>query len=173
MPTTDDYFHSTSWRDCSIKGLSIEIVMLHNWIFENMNLKWHIAKKGFYDESNNLIAFDPSYHKEIPKILVIERNKFKKFLEEHDLEIFWIIYGNKHIVGTSFHENKNIRFDINGLFWLKDNKLTGDFYKIEIYSNKLKEHMKEFEGETGKNAIWRNKITKRFKKWYEEKFGDN
>lgn len=168
LPTFDDYFHTSSGRDSSFVSLSINITMLHKWIVEKMNLDWKIAKKGFYNKNNELIAYDPSYNRDEPKSLIIKRKKLLKFLKSNDLEIIWIIYGNKHIMGISFEENKDIRYDINGFFWLdKDkNKVNGSFYLKNIIYDNLRKIMEQYLNKTKKNAIWRDRITKQFKKWY-------
>lgn len=174
LPTFDDYFHTSSGRDSSFAGLSINISMLHKWIVENMKLNWKIANKGFYNEENELTAYDPSYSIDEPKLIIINREKLLEFLNSNELDIFWIIYGNKHIIGTSFEENKDIRYDINGFFWLDrdKNKVNGNFdLKNIIYSN-LKDLMKQYNSITKKNAIWRGKITKQFRKWYNTNTGN-
>lgn len=115
-----------------------------------------------------VFAYDPSYERDESNLIVINRMKLLEFLKSKDLEIFWIIYGNKHITGTNFSENKDIRYDINGFFWLdKDkDKINGNFHLKEIFSNNLKELMEQYNEEVGKNVIWRGKLTKQFKKWY-------
>jgi len=114
-------------------------------------------------ESDEIIEF-PSSKRNDPKLIIMNRKFLLEFLETNDLEIFWIVYGNKHIIGTNFEENKDIRYDINGFFWLEKEKFRGNFYKKEIVYEPLKELMKKYKEKTTKNAIWRGKITKQFRK---------
>ena len=173
LPTFDDYLHSSSGRDNSFVSTSINISMLHRWIVEKMNLDWKIAKKGFYNKNDVLVAYDPSYNREEPKILIINRMRLLEFLKQNDLEIFWIIYGNKNIIGSSFKENKVTRYDINGFFWLdkQKDKVIGDFYLKEILSENMKNLMKRYKTEVKKNPISRGKITNQFKEWYKKNTG--
>lgn len=101
-------------------------------------------------------------------MFLINKEKCIEFLEKEGLNLFWIAYNNKHIVGDYF-EDRNIRYDINGFFWLKNKKIEGKLGVIDVWYPSIKKEFKNYKLKTGKNAIWRGKITKKFKQWYYNK----
>ena len=164
LPTTD-YYISPSWRDFSIEGFPLRILLLHRILKDKLNVEWNLAKMGFYDNEGTLIAHDVSYHYDKPDIFIINKQRFIDFLRQEDLNIFWIAYGNKHIGGEEI-EDRNIRYDINGLFWLKNNKIQGKLDVIEVFYPSMDIEFQKYKRETGRNAKWKGKMTKKFKQWY-------
>ncbi len=169
LPTADKY-HNSSSKDSSIIGISIELFLLHDWLVKNMKLRWNVENYEYIDENHNKVAFNPLYNFESPQIILIKKEELLKFLDNNNLTIFWILYGQKKIIRNSFVEREPARYDINGIYTLKKRKIQGNINIFETYHPKL---FTNFKNETSKNAIWKNKITKQFKMWYRKKYLTN
>lgn len=116
--TANRYVVEGSGYDCSIdSGFSFYVPS--KLIFEGLNLDLKKLDGNYYDNEDNLIAFDPSISEEGPDSLLIDKDKLLEFLEKNDYDIFWTVVAEKGI------ESK--RIDYSGSYYLDNGILCGNF----------------------------------------------
>lgn len=125
MLTTEEYSCSGQDYDCSIEdGYTINIPAKIIW--EKMNLNSYNNDGVYFDNSGNLVAFDPSIKGCGTSTLLIKKDFLIKFLEENNLGIFWTVLGEKSSYQMSWDEWFG-SLKINGAYSLISNKLEGEF----------------------------------------------
>ncbi len=121
LVTTDQYLQEQSGYDCSIDE-TMRIYLPSKWIADNMKLNWNGVDGHYFDEKNNLTAFDPTINYNGPSALLINKEKFLSFLNEKGYDILWTLIGEKRIMGGTYDSE-----DFQGLL-----ELSGAY----IYTNK-------------------------------------
>lgn len=123
LVTTDKYLKESTTLDCSVdEGIGIDLPC--NWIVENMNLVWTGREGCYYDEKGELIVIDPSIYSKGPSVLLINKERFLKFLDSNGYEIIWTVLGEKNIIGGK-RDNWEGRLEISGVYRLINNKVIG------------------------------------------------
>ena len=124
LVSTDQYMQEKGY-DCSIDE-TISIHIPNELIFEEMKLNWHGIAGQYYDQNNNLVAFDPSIDENGPSSLLIKKEPFLEFIKNSNYDIFWTVTGEKQILGGfyNFDEYKG-RLQINGSYRIIKNKIEG------------------------------------------------
>lgn len=125
LVSTDQYMQEGNVFDCSIDE-TVHIFLPTKWIADNMMLEWDGAEGQYFDEKNNLIAFDPSVRTSGPGALVINRDAFLKFLNDSGHDILWTILGEKNIIGGDMaHKEWKGRLGLSGAYRIRDNRIEG------------------------------------------------
>lgn len=120
----EEYINEGSGFDCST-DTGIQIKIPSGLLAKKMNLR-NALDGRFYDSEGNLLAFDPSLFEYGPSALLLKRENFIEFLEENQLSIFWTVVGEKQVLDGSWDKgNWKSRLNINGVYWLKADKLNG------------------------------------------------
>ena len=91
-----------------------------------MNLNGNGKEGCFFDKSGKLTVFDPSIRQKGNHALLIRKDSLLDFLKTNELEILWILRGEK----MSYNERvfRNIRpLEIKGVYTIKDGEIIGDF----------------------------------------------
>ncbi|MCX6644996.1 MAG: hypothetical protein NTY09_01350 [bacterium] len=138
MATHRNYCQEGNNFDCSIED-SIFISIPVRTIAQGMGLQWHGNEGEFADETGAVIAFDPSVKIGSPKALLIEKDSFAKFLEAEDLEIVWVVEGEKRMIGGSHTDRASHigRLDFRGIYHLENDSVAGDI--ISEYDSYLED----------------------------------
>jgi len=90
-------------------------------IFEGMNLQYASRDGEFKNANDEIVVINPDYD-----LIMIRKNDFKNFLDENDLDIIWVLLGEKISTDDSFHRSENNHFKvINGVYSLEDGDITG------------------------------------------------
>jgi hypothetical protein len=120
--TTAEYMQEDSSYDCSIDE-TIHIYLPSKWLVDKMGLRWNGVEGSFFDEENNLVAFDPSVRNGGSGSLLINQDLFLKFLNENGYDILWTIIGEKFV--TNPKETIRSRLELSGAYRFHKNKIDG------------------------------------------------
>lgn len=124
MLTTDAYLREQGY-DCSIDE-SLRIHLPTELIVNSMELNWTRQEGRLFDRKDALISFDPTTESENPELCVFRRNSLIEFLEKNGLDILWIVYGRKEIIGGSYlPDNWKGEQEINGIYTMSSTKIDG------------------------------------------------
>ena len=118
------YIHENRGYDCSTDE-EINIFLPNKLLVDKMNL---INKNDgtFVDSNDEIIAYDPTILEEGPEVLLIQKDKFMKFLKDHDYEIIWHIIGEKTVL-DDWVDRKEWKgcLEIQGVCKITNNKIKG------------------------------------------------
>lgn len=134
--------------DCSIDE-HVELLLPNRLLAEKMKLT-NKVNGIFTDERNEVTAFTPTVIESGPMVLLINKEKFTKFLNENDYEVIWTFIGQKSILGDHFsgYDNWKGELQIYGTYRLIQNRLEG-FVKPEFVDRALADKINE-ERSSGK-----------------------
>lgn len=118
---TDDSYLNEFTLDCSHRG-SISVKLPCKWLVNNMGLYHKNADGRFFDKHENLITICTSIFEEnSPQCLLIDRQAIFEFLIKNDYVIFWILLGEKQLIGGSHYREDFVgRLKISGAYTLGD-----------------------------------------------------
>jgi len=121
----EEYNWEGSGYDCSVdKG--IQITNPASFVSSQMKLAWNGIEGKYFDKTGELIAFDPSIFEDGPSVLLIRRDRFIDFLQEHNLGILWTVLGEKQLIGGNWGpKNWKGRLNLTGAYWLDGTALRG------------------------------------------------
>ena len=124
----DVYMCEQGTYDCSVDD-TIWMRLPCRWLVEKMNLKMKGRRGQFYDQTGQLIAFDPSVLENGPGALLVNREAFLEFLEEDDFGLFWTFLGEKEIYKPNHMDRDHWfgRLEINGFNTIDEGKVEGQF----------------------------------------------
>ncbi|MBP7653088.1 hypothetical protein KA977_06680 [Candidatus Dependentiae bacterium] len=136
MVSCCEYIIEDSGYDCSIDE-SILIYMPCELLFNKLNIQSTADFGEYYNHKNELIAIDPSIELNGPGAFLIKQDSLKSFLNENNLDIFWIVMGEKRIFdNASLYARKNHpgMLEISGYSFLNDQtnlktKIKGKYFK--------------------------------------------
>jgi len=122
----DEYLSSGSSSDYSTNS-TIHIKLPAKFIVDEMNLTQSLIDGRFFDEKNELVAFDPSVFDESwPRVLLMSKDKLVRFLKKNDFAIFWTLWGGKNMIGGGVMGQPSGWLEISGTYILNDaNEIEG------------------------------------------------
>lgn len=91
-------------------------------IFEGMDLSYAAKDGDFINYTGKLIATTTDRNG-----VLIHKGEFLKYLEENELDILWVLFGEKRVVGGD--HNANLFTSISGVYAIEGNNIVGDFPK--------------------------------------------
>ena len=127
--TDDEYLSSGSSIDCSTNE-TISVKLPAKWLVDNMNLNQPYIDGRFFDQNGDLIVFDPTlFEEDYPRVLLIKKDRFCRFLDNKGYSILWILLGEKNMIGGRYSGEEWLgRLEISGAYLLDSkDKITGDF----------------------------------------------
>ncbi len=125
LVSTDQYMQEGNGFDCSTDE-TVHVFLPAKAIADSMTLDWQGCEGRYFDQSGNLIAWDPSVKSPGPGALLINRDVFLKFLDDSGYDILWTILGEKNIIGGSMsHEEWKGRLELSGAFRIRENRIEG------------------------------------------------
>ena len=113
---TSSYFLWEEEFDCSKEHV---IRFLKPTSLISGGLSYARQEGSFINDSGEVVCFDPCIYEKGPSSLLIKKEHLTKLLDEMDMCIVWVIYGEKQIIGS--HRNKEappIAHNIHGLYYL-------------------------------------------------------
>ena len=122
LPTVDHYFWEQSGYDCSLDD-TISIRLPCKELLEGMGLRWRGREGKFYDTLGDLIAHDPSVEEPGPGALVLARDALLKHLEEIDLSIVWVVFGERQIIPQG--DQGMTHKEVAGIYRLEGDEVVG------------------------------------------------
>jgi hypothetical protein len=126
----EQYSRDPSGLDCSIYGVqAISILLPSQFLADRMKLTWNGIEGCYFDPERRLIAFDPSVRERGPSALLFDETKLATFLDENQLELFWIVRGEKFSYDEKVYKHVG-PLSISAVFFFKDGKITGDLRTI-------------------------------------------
>jgi hypothetical protein len=125
LPIAEGYNQGASDSDRSITE-GIYLRLPYKEVAGLFDLHWAGFGARFCDESGTLISYDPSALEPGPSVLLFRKDRFVNVLEKNKLAVFWVIVGEKLIVGGSGDPTCDYegRLLISGFALLDDDKIT-------------------------------------------------
>lgn len=106
---------------------SLSLYMPAGEIIQDMNLKRSKENFGAWrDDKGEIIFLDPSIAEEGPSFALVKKKAFLNWLDENDLEILWLIGGEKQLFKS--HSTFFGRLVYNALCRLEDDQITADVW---------------------------------------------
>ncbi|MBK8483867.1 MAG: hypothetical protein IPL31_05855 [Saprospiraceae bacterium] len=98
--TDESYINERSTYDCSLDE-SIRVKLPSKLIVEKMNLYNKHCEGHFYDRKGDLVVCDTNVFNDKTTYLLIKKDKLITFLKKEKYSMFWILFGQKNIIGGS------------------------------------------------------------------------
>jgi hypothetical protein len=117
------YMWEGNGYDCSVDE-TFHIYIPSGWLANDLHLSWRGHEGHFYDQKNDLIAFDPSVEEYGPSTLLVHKETFSEYLEKNKYELIWCVSGEKRIVSGRVGSNPGY-LEIFGAFRYRENRLEG------------------------------------------------
>lgn len=138
ITTYEDYLSEISSFDCSTDGV-LGLKLPSKEVYELLDLS-SSDEDGVYKQGNEIAAFDLIVKGQASG-LAIDKKKLQEALKNNDLELFWVVLGEKVILGGI--GNFMGRLEIGGIHRLKDDgKIESHIYKKYLPPEKPKKHIK-------------------------------
>ena len=91
-------YYAESGFDCSIdQGYSFKLP--HYQFLASLGLAWSGRGADYVDESGAVVALDPTAHEDGPAALLVREDMLLEYLSKEKLELFWIVIGEKQLIG--------------------------------------------------------------------------
>ena len=121
---------SLNWEeeyDYSKEEFPIQIIKPSDYIFKKMELVYGKKEGEFVNEDGNVTCLDPSVFNKSKSYLLIKKLPFLKFLNDNELELFWVVSGEKNIVGgdMNFKEGFTGWLMMKEVYWLENESISG------------------------------------------------
>ncbi|MDM1680770.1 ATP-binding protein [Myroides odoratimimus] len=108
------------------KEETISFLKPNNLIYKGLGLRYSNKEGEFIDSSKEVQCFAPNVYHDSKSYLLIRKDSFIKFLKENKLKIVWTILGEKQVMGgRSFGNEFDGRLEINGVYYLEEDKING------------------------------------------------
>lgn len=126
LVTDDQYLSSGSSIDCSTDE-AIRVKLPAKFIVDEMELTQDYVDGRFFDKGGNLVTFDPRvFDDNAPSCVLIRKDKLCDFLKQKDYALFWILLGEKNIIGRGTIGQPLGWLEINGAYTLDErNRIIG------------------------------------------------
>ncbi|WP_417848191.1 AVAST type 2 anti-phage system protein Avs2 [Thalassoglobus sp.] len=125
LKTNESFMRESGSSDHSIRD-TVLMELPSKELFEGMQLSWSGNASEFMDGSGTVVIFDPSVLEKGPASLLVRRDKFLDFLHKEDLDVVWIVTGEKMRVGGSLSQKEYLgHMEIGGYYYFDSEVLTG------------------------------------------------
>jgi len=119
LVTDDQYLSSGSSIDCSTNE-TIRVQLPAKFIVDEMKLTQDYVDGRFFGGSN-LVAFDPRvFDDNAPSCVLIRKDKLCGFLKQKGYALFWILLGEKNIIGGGIIRQPLGWLEIDGAYTLNE-----------------------------------------------------
>jgi len=125
LPLSEIYHVERGTFDCSIdETYSIKVPVKQ--LIDGIGLHWNGIEGCFFDMTGQLVAFDPSVREPGPGVLLIRRDVFLEFLEEHGYSVMWTLLGQRRLIGGSIGpDNWKGDIVISGAYRVGEDRIIG------------------------------------------------
>jgi hypothetical protein len=101
-------------------------------LFYSLNLKYGEREGEFVDANGKLICFSTNVHHNSRSFFLIRKEAFNQYLSENDLSLFWIILGDKQMIGgRSYADDYVGRLEIYGGYSCDNGIISGALQNIK------------------------------------------
>ena len=115
-----EYETGSGGFDCSIdEGFSLGLP--NPRFIEYFGLRWFGNGVEFLDADGNVAAFDPTVSQDGPTATLLREDLVRRYLDEHNLALCWIVVGEKWITGGDAVERYHGRQQISGAYRFTEN----------------------------------------------------
>jgi len=128
IPCSSIYSCETGSFDCSISD-TFHLHLPNSYLLDELNLHWTGNGGDFVNKVGDLIAFDPTVYSEGPDSLLISKKEMFNLLKSKELELVWIINGEKQVIGPGINPERRQFLTITGAIVLRE----GDFQSFLKY----------------------------------------
>ena len=105
--------------DCSIdEGFHLGVP--HPRFINHFKLRWHGKHADYCDEDGKKAVFDPTAKEPGPNATLMREDLLRKYLDEHDLDLCWVVVGEKNITGGDAVDVYHGRSKISGAYRLTE-----------------------------------------------------
>jgi hypothetical protein len=98
-----------------------------------MQLRWNGIEGEYIDAEENIIACDPSAIEPGPRVLLVNRQRWDRFLQEQGYLSVWIWRGRKIVVGGSHWNDWIGQLEIFRAYW-RENDVWHDLDRTQYIS---------------------------------------
>jgi len=126
LVTDDQYLSSGSSKDCSTDE-TISVKLPAKFIVDEMNLVQQYIDGRFFDKEGDLVAFDPNvFDLNMPRYVLMRKDKLCDFLKRKGYAIFWVLVGEKNMMGGGTIGQPLGWLEVDGVYTLSNrDKITG------------------------------------------------
>lgn len=121
---SSSYLAERGGFDCSIDE-SYHLGLPHPNLIRHCELRWHGKDADFVDGKGKLAAFDPTTKSPGPDAVLIREDLIKEYLQDNDLTLCWVAFGEKNVIGGDASDVYHGRLKISGAYRLADDGPTG------------------------------------------------
>ena len=105
--------------DCSVdEGFHLGVP--HPNFINHFKLRWHGKHADYCDEDGKKAVFDPTAKELGPDATLMREDLLRKYLGERDLDLCWVVVGEKNITGGDAVDVYHGRLKISGAFRLTE-----------------------------------------------------
>jgi hypothetical protein len=113
-----EYVQEASGFDCSVDD-SYTLRLPANDLVEGMALRWTGSSADYTDDSDRLLAFDPTAHAEGPNALLLRQDALEEFLARENLGLCWAVLGEKRVLGAGMRPSFREGMRLSGAYALR------------------------------------------------------
>ena len=124
LPTTTEFQAESGGFDASVEA-GFHIGLSNSGMLAKLGLQWTGDAGDYHDDSGRLVAFDPTAHEEGPSSILMRDDLLRRYLDQEELAICWIISGEKWTIGGRAGPTDRTRLIIRGAYQLTDDGLKG------------------------------------------------
>lgn len=124
LPTTTEFQAESGGFDASVET-GFHIGLSNSGMLAKLGLQWTGDAGAYHDDSGRLVAFDPTAYEEGPSSILIREDLLRRYLDQEELAICWIISGEKWTIGGHAGPTDRTRLIIRGAYQLTDDGLKG------------------------------------------------
>ena len=110
--------------DCSVDE-HFTLHLPHIELLDALGLRWSASAADYHNASHTLAAFDPTAHEIGPTALLVSKEQIEKHLEERELVLCWVVFGEKWTIGGRAQSKFRGRLQVSGAFRYTDQGPTG------------------------------------------------
>lgn len=138
--TSTTYSNEGQSYDKSVEE-SIEIYLPNKWLINNLNLKQTLKDGEWVNNGGEVVFFDQAIKSNIEleyksnNALIANKELLLKFLDENELSIVWIMWGEKQVHETEINYNHDDFLgiaEIDGFAYFNGNKIVDESIKIRF-----------------------------------------
>ena len=107
------YLAESSGFDCSVED-SFSLCLPQSEFIKRLGLQWSGYGANYVDETGALAAFDPNVNEKGPTALLLRKDLLEKYLLEKGLALYWVVLGEKQVVGGSDRTKFQGRLKMSG-----------------------------------------------------------
>ncbi len=114
-PVVASYEAEAGGFDCSIDEHYM-LLLPHSELLDSLGLNWVGKAADYRNETDALVAFDPTAHEEGPTALVVNKALLEQCLEDREWTLCWVVNGEKFILGGAAQSQYQGHMTMSGIY---------------------------------------------------------